>query len=362
MAEMEARFSLLDSQMKELRAENSRLTNDVSTFSQMMFEREEDESSHFELKTPLSVLSSTGCRKNTLRVTPSKFGSNTDMSIDNMTCRSTRISSHEKSISRGWTEANPIFSSPIDRLFSPQGDERINESSGESKISHTMLLQQLTSIQSQLDIIKKQLTGSPTRRSVSNPFTSDSPIRNFTSPMPLHPSTTKSTSHFSATLPASTSIPLNFPSDEIPIRTPPRIEDYPSYKNSDFERDTGETVWISNPLSNTDKSAPIGTASRSESRFTYPASERIVRVKSRKFIEENESDKGLITAASRCRDIANRDPANDDLSSALNKYLNVVKKLTSSASKLDSRLDKDRRSYTDDSSKNASDFFKPIFL
>ena len=36
----------------------------------------------------------------------------------------------------------------------------------------------------------------------------------------------------------------------------------------------------------------------------------------------------MITVANRCREIACRDPVNIDLSSALDKYLNVVKKLT----------------------------------
>ena len=67
----------------------------------------------------------------------------------------------------------------------------------------------------------------------------------------------------------------------------------------------------------------------------------------------------MITAASRCRDIANRDPANNDLSTALDKYLDVVKKLSNSTSKLDSRLEKENG--VREEKKSASDFFKPIF-
>ena len=390
MAEMEARFSILDSQMKELREENSRLTNDVSNFTTLMSEREEEESCHFALKTPLSVLSSAGNRTSHYRTTPSKLGSNLDtcngditfqstrdmtlqstrdmnlQSTRDMNLQSTRTFGHDKSISRNWSEINPMFTSPVGRLFSPPGDdERLNESSGESKISHTMLLQQLTSIQNQLDVIRKQLTGSPTRKnnppSVPNPFVFDSPSKSFTSPIPVHPSSSKSTPYLSSSLPAHTSIPLNFPSDE--VKTPPRTDYYPGYRDSDFDRDTGETAWISNPLGkgNNENFKSNDKVSSGVSRFIYPASDRIVRVQSKKCSIDDDplSNNGLITAASRCRDIANRDPANNDLSTALDKYLDVVKKLSSSTSKLDSRLEKENG--VREEKKNASDFFKPIF-
>ena len=99
MAEMEARFSILDSQMKELREENSRLTNDVSNFTTLMSEREEEESCHFALKTPLSVLSSAGNRTSHYRTTPSKLGSNLDTCNGDISCRlkihiSCRLKSH----------------------------------------------------------------------------------------------------------------------------------------------------------------------------------------------------------------------------------------------------------------------------
>ena len=367
MAEMEARFSLLDSQMKELREENSRLTNDVSNFTILMSEREDEESCQFALKTPLSVLSSTGHRRSPYRMTPSKLGSNLDTCNGDITFQSTRIFGLDKSISRNWSEINPMFASPVSRLFTPPGDdERLNESSGESKISHTMLLQQLTNIQSQLDVIRKQLTGSPTRRSaapsVPNPFISDNSLKNFNSPIPEHTSTSKSTPYLSTSLPACTSVTLNFPSDE--VKTPPRIDYYPGYRDSDFDKNICETAWISNPLGFNENFKSNENVSGGVSRFIYPASERIVRVQSKKYgidDESSSSSNGLITAASRCLHIANRDPANSDLSTALDKYLNVVKKLSSSASKLDSRLEKEMGMRGEDK-KTASDFFKPIFL
>ena len=215
---------------------------------------------------------------------------------------------------------------------------------GTGKISQALLLQQLENIQSQLDATKKELLGSVRKSSFSkpNPFFADNGrIYNSTQ---LSVTTGRQRSLSNHASPVSARDP-NYPT------SPSANQNY--YTSSSSDTSIKRTVSGSGLISGSGKWAhemkvpddtEITNAANYEKlkdltdnhfnncgRLGSDVLERKKKLSPHRN-NDDESQNNMISAANRCRDMANRNPVNTDLSSALDKYLNVVRKLSATTS------------------------------
>ena len=220
---------------------------------------------------------------------------------------------------------------------------------GTGKLSQALLLQQLENIQSQLDATKKELLGSVRKNSFSkpNPFFADN-VRVFNgTPLSISTATGKQRSVSNHASPVAERH-FNYPS------SPSANVNYYTSSEPSIKRTVSGSGLVSGSgkwshelkvddedVSNAENYDKLGGLTDNHfNHFGRLGSDIMDRKKkSSPHRNEDDSQNGIIAAANRCREMANRNPVNTDLSSALDKYLNVVRKLSASASTSTGRID-----------------------
>lgn len=279
---IEARFALMESKIGELKTENVRLNNDLKNLTALLVDKTHDEHSRAsfgETKKPKT---------------------SSEQTIGNEDCSSV------------------------------------------GNIPQALLLRQLESIQNQLDFTKKQLMGAirknsftknnpsavETQRTNSAPLFSVGRSRSYSS----FPSPSASINPFSAHSP--TGIPFALPMHDSAVRRQGKIvKDLKVSDSGDVHKVASfEKFWDMNGVSDWEVN---GVSENHFHAIRSGSSDIEEKRKKNSRITEEESQHILISAASRCREVAQRSPVNSDLSSALDKYLNVVRKLSASTGRID---------------------------
>jgi hypothetical protein len=231
----------------------------------------------------------------------------------------------------------------IDSTYSSiTGSKLSGTGTGTGTISQALLLRQLDCIQNQLDAAKKQaqVMGIVRRSSFTkpNPILADS-LRAVNAPLSVtfgrtrslsnlpSPSLSSSLNQMSYPSPTYASIGVCLPSHDASLRRPSKVLRDLLDIDSDAERvENSGKFW---DLSNfkDDHFTSISKVASEPAEKTKKLSPR--------FADADEG--GLFLAANRCKDSAQRNPVISDLSTALDKYLNVVRKLSASAARMDTR-------------------------
>jgi hypothetical protein len=208
-------------------------------------------------------------------------------------------------------------------------------------ISQALLLRQLESIQNQLDAAKKQaqVMGIVRRSSFTkpNPILADS-FRVLNAPLSVtfgrtrslsnlpSPSLSSSLNHLSFPSPTYASNSVCLPSHDASLRRPSKVLRDLLVIDTEAERvENNEKYWDLNNIKDDNFN--------SISKVRSVSAEK--RKKSPRYADADEG--GLILSANRCKDSMQRNPVITDLSTALDKYLNVVRKLSASAARMDNR-------------------------
>ena len=328
----------MNSQIQDLRAENSRLSDALRSLSALVADKVIGDVTHSKYPSVKGSLSSDGC--------PAYYSQKRSPYIDNSNIGGNSVhnpNGRGRGTSVCWddVDANNL---PADLQHSERERERELEGSGAGTgtISKGLLLRQLDSIQNQLDAAKKQaqVMGIVRKSSFSkpNPVLADSfrvanaPLsvtfgrpRSFSSQS--SPSLSSSMHHMS--FPSPTLNGVSLPSHDASSRRPSKVM---RDLVIDSEADRGENYDQYWDLNNTrdDNFNSINRVGSDPVEKKKKSSPRFVDV-------DSESPNGLLLTANRCKDLAQRSPVNTDLSTALDKYLNVVRKLSASAARVDTR-------------------------
>lgn len=377
--DLDDRFELMAQQISDLRAENTRLGADLRNLTILLTNKSDDRFSHsdsFEkafIKTSRSIEINNDGTSSRHQHQQQQQHHNQHLSEivlgENGSPNKNEIYA-DKGLSVGWadrdkrsrrnsadsfdfdmTEANGGVLGGV--LGGGIGGQNTGTGTGSGlgtgtgKISQALLLQQLENIQSQLDATKKELLGSVRKSSFSkpNPFFADNGriYNSSTQTLSVTTATGRQRSLSNHASPVS--------ARDQNYRTSPSANQ--NYYMSSSDNTIKRTVSGSGLISGSGKWAhemkvsddtEITNAANYEklkdltdnhfNNFGRLGSDILERKKklSPHRNNDDESQNNMISAANRCRDMANRNPVNTDLSSALDKYLNVVRKLSASSS------------------------------
>jgi hypothetical protein len=222
------------------------------------------------------------------------------------------------------------------------GSQSSDAGMGTGTISQALLLRQLESIQNQLDAAKKQaqVMGIVRRSSFTkpNPILADS-FRVVNAPLSVtfgrtrslsnlpSPSLSSSLNHLSFPSPTYASTSVCLPSHDASLRRPSKVLRDLLVIDTEAEKvENNDKYWDFNSI----KEDNFNSISKVRSE---PAEKK--KKLSPRYADADEG--GLILSANRCKDSTQRNPVITDLSTALDKYLNVVRKLSASAARMDTR-------------------------
>ena len=377
--DLDDRFALMAQQISDLRAENTRLGSDLRNLTMLLTSKSEDRFSHSDSSERGVIKPSRSLESNSdaasIRLQPQHQQQQqqhqqhvSDIILGENGSPKTHGNYTDRGLSVGWADRRSRRGSADSFDFDmtdPAGAGGVGGGqsivagagtglgtgigTGTGKLSQALLLQQLENIQSQLDATKKELLGSVRKNSFSkpNPFFADN-VRVFNG-TPLSVSTTtgklRSVSNHAS---PSTGRNFNYP------LSPSANTNYNTSTEPSIKRTVSGSGLValsgkwSNELEVDDEDVSNaenydtlrGFTDNHFNHFGRLGSDIMDRNKklSPHRIEE-DSQNGIIAAANRCREMANRNPVNTDLSSALDKYLNVVRKLSASASTSTGRID-----------------------
>ena len=319
---IEARFALMESKIEELKAENVRLNNDLKNLAALL--TEQTAHSHSSARTLLKSSKSSDSED----LSGARRVPHTDISCrESMGFERAGNGSHDKHYGVSFVETKKT------RTSSERSVEN-EDCSSVGKVPQALLLRQLESIQNQLDSTKKQLTGAVRKTS----FTKNNSVAvdgQRTNSAPLSVSAGRSASYSSFISPSRsinpfsahspTAVPFPLPMHDS-VRRPGKILKDSKASDSGDAHKAGsfEKFWDLNSVSEDQFNA-----------ICSGTSDAVEKKKKSSRILEEESQHNLISAANRCREVAQRSPVNTDLSSALDKYLNVVRKLSASTGRTD---------------------------
>lgn len=330
-SEADARFAMMNIQIEGLRAENLRLSSALRDLAALVTDKAACTQT-LALADVKERRSSSRKEKESSDGWPEAFhqrrGPSVEISNIGDSCAH-RTS--EKNMNVCWVDTMSLSADSHDSVKGA-------ETPVTGKISQAKLLRQLDSIQNQLDATKKQIMGTVRRSSFTkpNPVLADS-FRVVNAPLSLTsgrpksfsnlPSPSSNLSHFPFPSPKSNAVFL--PSQEATSRRSAKASiDQLDTDGCEVEKvENCEKFWDLNHLKD--------EHFNSISRITSDLVDRKKKLSPR--YSDEDSRNGLIIAASRCKELAQSSPVNTDLSTALDKYLNVVRKLSASAARTDTR-------------------------